>query len=161
MSATDRIVRTVDFVLSPEVRAASDGQLRLTGYAAVFGTVSEDLGFREVLEPGCFRSALTKPGVDCVLNWMHDDGQPLARQSAGNLTLREDSKGLMIDATLPDTQLARDAVELVRSGVVNKMSFAFSMRGGRDREEVRGGEVYRYIEQVGDLHDVSLVTHPA
>jgi Escherichia/Staphylococcus phage prohead protease len=159
MSA-DRITRTVDFVIEPEVRG-SNAELRIRGYAAVFDSPSEDMGFREVIEPGAFRRALADPNTDVVLNWQHDSAQPLARQSAGNLQLREDEKGLRVDAKLANTQTARDAVELVRSGVVSKMSFCFSMAGGLQREARQDGELWRYISQVGSLHDVALVTEPA
>ena len=152
----DRL-HTAPIVLE-EVRS-SGSELRLKGYAAVFNSPSEDMGFREVLLPGAFTRALDE--ADVVLLWQHDTAQPLARQSAKNLRVWQDSRGLAFDATLPQTQLAKDAVTLTRDGVVNKMSFAFSMRDGKERTEVKGGELWRYVEQVGALHEISLVTEPA
>jgi HK97 family phage prohead protease len=62
------------------------------------------LGFIEVLERGAFASSLRKG--DQVLLWQHDTAQPLARRSAGNLTLEETERGLEFTAELPNTSLA-------------------------------------------------------
>ncbi|HXG75501.1 MAG TPA: HK97 family phage prohead protease, partial [Gaiellaceae bacterium] len=156
---SERRVVTVPVELRPEQR--SDGKLRLRGLAAVFDSPSEDLGFIEVLEPGAFSEALRRSDTDQVLLWQHDARQPLARRSAGNLELSETTRGLEFTAELPNTTLARDALELVRSGVVKAMSFAFSMEGGRDRWTKRDGTPWRFIEKVGRLFEVSLVTDPA
>jgi HK97 family phage prohead protease len=154
----ERTTITVPLTLHPEAR--SDGKLRLRGVAAVFNSPSEDLGgFRETIEPGAFREAL-RDG-DPILLWQHDTKQPLARVSAGNLTLAETSRGLEFEAELPETSLAKDALTLVRSGVVKAMSFAFSMRDGLDRWETRDGEQWRFISKIGKLFEVSLVSEPA
>lgn len=135
------------------------GALKLSGLAAVYNSPSEDLGFFEVLEPSAFRDAIK--ASDQLLLWQHDHSQPLARKSAGNLKLEDRGEGLWFSATLPATQLAKDAVELVRSGVVTQMSFQFGMRGGKDRWEVRDGQKWRYISKIGQLMEVSLVSTPA
>jgi uncharacterized protein len=161
MSAEDEVVRrTVELVLEPETRD-DNGDLRLRGYAAVFNSPSEDIGFREVLMPGAFRSTLAAAGTDVQLLYQHDPHAILARQSAKNLRVWEDEKGLRFEATLPKTQLARDAVTLTRSGTVRHMSFAFSMRGGQERTEKKDGELWRYVSKIGQLHEISLVSEPA
>jgi HK97 family phage prohead protease len=140
-----------------EIRA--DGGLRLAGVAAVYGQDSEDMGFIEQIERGAF--AQTLQNDDPLLVWSHDQAQPLARASAGNLRLRETSQGLEFEADLPDTTLARDAVKLVKSGVIKAMSFGFSMHGGKDRWEQHAGQSRRFIERVGRLFEISLVASPA
>ena len=156
--ADKRLTFTAPVTLSAETRSV-DGKLRLRGVAAVFNSMSEDLGFREVMLPGAFEQALTEG--DPMLLWMHNPDQPLARRSAGNLELRETRDGLEFEAELPDTTLARDAVELVRAGVVKGMSFAFDMVGGMDRWEERDGEPWRFIKRIGKLFEISLVSEPA
>ncbi len=156
--------RTVDLVLDPPRRdRPGDGRLRLAGYAAVYNTPSEDIGFREVLEPGCFARALERPDCDVLLFWSHDRGSPLARQSAGSLRVREDERGLRFEAELAPTTLAEDVMVLVREGVIRQMSFGFSYAsdGGGVRWERRDGETYCYVSEVGRLHEVSLVAEPA
>jgi HK97 family phage prohead protease/HK97 family phage major capsid protein len=137
-----------------------DGELRLSGLAAVFESESLDLGgFVERIKPGAFADALRSR--DQVLLWSHDESRPLAR-CPDTLKLWEAADGLRFEATLPATTLARDAVELVRSGVVNGASFAFSMRGGKDEWETRAdGTKLRTIHKVGSLHEVSICTWPA
>lgn len=156
-TTTDIERRTVPVRIERETRA--DGKLRLRGLAAVFDSPSEDLGFREVLEPGAFTDAL-RTG-DPLLLWQHDTSKPLARRSAGNLTLTETGRGLEFEATLPETSTAKDALELVRAGIVKSMSFAFGMADGRDRWEQREGKPWRFIEKVGRLFEISLVSEPA
>lgn len=134
---------------------------RITGYAAVFNEASQWLGFHEVLAPGCFADALRNG--DQVLLWQHETSQPLARVSAGSLTLKEDATGLWFSAELPDTTTARDALELVRTGVVKQMSFGFTMPddGSGEQWDQRNGRPYRTVTRVKELFEVSLVTTPA
>lgn len=68
----------------------------------------------------------------------------------------EDERGLKVTATLPDTTLGRDISELVRTGVVDSMSFGFSVK--RDSWSQDGQT--RYLEDV-TLWEVSLVSTPA
>jgi len=70
--------------------------------------------------------------------------------------LSEDARGLKVTATLPDTTLGRDIAELVRTGVVDSMSFGFSVR--KDSWSKDGST--RYLEDVS-LYEVSLVSTPA
>lgn len=151
--------RTVTLVLDTEARGEG-GELKVSGHAAVFDSLSHDLGgFREQIRPGAFAKAIKRG--DAFLLWGHERNTPLARVSAGNLELSEDARGLRFKATMAPTQAARDAMALVRSGVVRSMSFAFSMAGGRDDWEQRGGETIRTIHEVGELFEVSFVPEPA
>jgi hypothetical protein len=50
MTDHERRTITVPLTIAPEAR--SDGKLRSKGRAIVYGSVSEPLPFREVLEPG-------------------------------------------------------------------------------------------------------------
>jgi HK97 family phage prohead protease len=156
---TGRRVRTVPLVLESVRRSmrGADTTRRLKGYAAVFNTPSEWLGFREVLEPGCFRQALKRADCDPRLYFGHDSNAPLARVSAGNLRVWEDATGLAFEASLPDTQLASDLLELLRAGVLREMSFAFVPDPARERWQ--GDTVF--VEQVARLLEVSIVSEPA
>jgi HK97 family phage prohead protease len=138
---------------------------RISGYAARFNVKSKPGAVagdgREVLEPGCFAAALAAPDADLRLYWSHDRTRPLARQSAGNLKVWEDREGLRFEATLPDTPLGDEALELVRTGIVREMSFGFSMKNGRERKSMEGGETVYRIYRVGSIREISLVAEPA
>lgn len=136
----------------------------LRGHAAVFNSLSEDLGgFREMIEPGFFRAALRrKPDVRLLVN---HDGLPLARTASGTLELREDTRGLHVFARLdkndPDVMSLRGKMQ---RGDVDQMSFAFSLReGGDDWAVTDDGDVVRTLRADGadGLYDVSVVTYPA
>ncbi|MGH9918419.1 MAG: HK97 family phage prohead protease, partial [Nitrososphaerales archaeon] len=57
----------------------------------------------------------------------HDHSKPLARQSAGTLTLRNGGEGLDWDATPADTSYGRDAVANARAGNYGGCSFGFNV----------------------------------
>jgi uncharacterized protein len=139
-------VRTnsVDF----EVRAEGDG-MTFTGYASVFNSPSEDLGgFIEYVAPGAFKRSLQSRN-EVKLLWNHDSGEPLASLRGGTMQLVEDERGLKVTAQLPNTTRGRDVAELLRTNVINEMSFGFNVikdnwsRDGQTRtlESVRLFEV--------------------
>ena len=134
-----------------ELRAEGDGRT-FTGYAAVFGQPSLPLPFTEIVNPGAFKRSLQSRNRMMLL-WNHDTSNPLASTRNGSLQMVEDARGLKVTATLPDTTLGRDIAELVRTGVVDAMSFGFSVR--KDSWSQDGNT--RYLEDVS-LYEVSLVS---
>lgn len=144
-----------------EVRENDDGTVTVEGYAAVFNEEADIAGiFREVIRPGAFRSALER-GDDVVFVINHG-GLPLARSTSGTLSLSEDTRGLRIETTLDGTDPdVRRIVPKMKRGDLSKMSFAFSMEGGRQNWASSGDVELREIMEVGSLSDVSIVTTPA
>jgi uncharacterized protein len=115
-------VNTTDF----EVRAEGDG-MSFTGYASVFNSPSEDLGgFIEYVAPGAFRRSLQSRN-EVKLLWNHDAGEPLASLRGGTMQLVEDERGLKVTAQLPNTTRGRDVAELLRTKVIDSMSFGFNV----------------------------------
>jgi len=146
-------VRTnsVDF----EVRAEGDG-MSFTGYASVFNSPSEDLGgFIEYVAPGAFKRSLQSRN-EVKLLWNHDSGEPLASLRGGTMQLVEDERGLKVTAQLPNTTRGRDVAELLRTNVINTMSFGFNVI--RDAWSSDGKT--RTLESVR-LFEVSIVSFPA
>lgn len=133
----------------------------IRGYAALFNTLSEDLGgFREQLQAGAFSDAVASSDVRALVN--HDANLVLGRNTAGTLSLREDASGLYVEIQPPDTQTARDLLQSMRRGDVNQMSFAFTV-AKEDQSWTRDGTGpwLRTIKRVSRLYDVSVVTYPA
>lgn len=137
-----------------ELRAEGDGR-SFSGYASVFNQPSQPLPFIEYVKPGAFKRSLQSRNRMMLL-WNHDTSNPLASTRNGSLQLTEDNIGLKVTATLPDTTLGRDISELVRTGVIDSMSFGFSVK--RDSWSKDGQT--RYLEDVS-LYEVSLVSTPA
>jgi hypothetical protein len=135
-----------------------EGEARkIRGHAAVFGSLSEDLGwFREKIEPGAFAATIPVADVRALMN--HDPNYVLGRNKANTLTLAEDERGLAIEVAPPDTQWARDLMTSMERGDINQMSFGF--RVVKERTEGTFEDPIRVLEQV-DLFDVSVVTFPA
>lgn len=149
-----REIRTQD--INFEMRAIDETGMRFSGYAAVFNSASRDLGgFVEYIKPGAFARSLASRNKIMLL-WNHDTSSPLASTRNGSLTLREDERGLYVEATLPDTTLGRDIAEQVRSGLTDSMSFGFQVK--KDSWNPAGNE--RTLEDVA-LFEVSLVTSEA
>lgn len=159
---------------SGELRAIeSDGSGKetITGYAALFDVVSEDLGgFKETIRSGAFSEAVEEDDVRALFN--HDPNIVLGRnKGAGTLRLKEDLKGLAVEIDPPDTQAARDLILAVKRGDISQMSFAFILRRRTadslkntvepdSWEWLEDGTLMRTINKVM-LYDVSLVTFPA
>jgi len=140
-----------DVALEPESRIAS-------GYAAVFGRRSLDLGgFTEMIDPDAFTRTVQQ--ADVVALWDHDERHLLGRVASGTLRLSIDARGLAYELDLPDTSTGRDLAELLRRGDVRGSSFGF--RTVRDEwHQDDDGAVTRTLLEVA-LIDVSPVARPA
>lgn len=146
-------------ITATELRAIADekGLRHITGYAAVFNSLSEDLGgFREKIEPGAFRKTINADDIRAL--WNHDDNYVLARNISGSLLLSEDQRGLKFDIIPPDAQWARDLMVSIERGDIDQMSFGF--RTISDKWETINSEEIRTLIEV-KLFDVSPVTFPA
>ena len=125
------------------------------GYAAMFDSPSQPLPFVERIERGAFERSLRERRRDIRLYVNHNSDLVLASKRSGTLRLTEDDRGLRVDADLPDTTYANDLRALMRAGVVDKMSFGFTVPKGGDRWSADGGE--RTLTKI-NLHEVSVVT---
>ena len=133
-------------------------QKSIVGYAAVFDSLSLDLGgFVEKIAPGAFTETL-KRSDDVVALFDHEIAKLLGRSTSGTLRLSEDSKGLKVTIAPPDTATGREVVELLGRGDLSKMSFSFRTVG--DSWETRGELPVRTLERV-NLVDISVVVFPA
>jgi HK97 family phage prohead protease len=141
-----------------ELRASDEGEdPKITGYAAVFNSLSEDLGgFRERITPGAFAKTIEEHDIRSLFN--HDKNHVLGRNKAGTLILEEDEVGLRMEIHPPDTQVARDLLTSIRRGDIDQASFGFKTI--RDDWEQVEEMVLRTLIEV-KLYDVSPVTFPA
>lgn len=140
------------------LRSKGEGKHLFRGHAAVFNSLSDDLGgFRERVAPGAFGRALEER-QDTVFLIDHDPSKLLGRVAAGTLKLNEDDRGLAVESELPDTTYARDLAVLMERGDIHSMSFGFRVK--KDTWEERDGEQIRTLHDV-DLVDVSAVVFPA
>jgi HK97 family phage prohead protease len=129
-------------------RVEADGTF--TGHACLFGV--EDLA-RDVVEPGAFRTTLARRGAGGVkMLWHHDPAEPIGRW----LEIREDDRGLFVRGRiLTDVARGREALALMRAGVLDGLSIGF--RTVKGRRDARSG--IRSLAEI-DLWEISLVTFP-
>jgi hypothetical protein len=138
-----------------ELREGPTGDgMSFTGYAAVFNSDSEPLPFIERIAQGAFKKSL-KSRMPIKMYMNHDSSMLLASTRSKTLRLQEDSKGLLVEADLPDTTVGRDLSVLMKRGDVDSMSFGFSVPSGGDKWSDDG--MSRELRQVR-LHEVSVVT---
>jgi hypothetical protein len=137
-----------------EIREDGDG-LVVRGYAALFNSPSHPLPFIETIMPGAFKRSLQSRNRIMLL-WNHNAGEPLASNRNGSLRLFEDEKGLGYEARMANTSRGRDVSELIRSGVIDSMSFGFQVK--KDSWSADGNT--RTLEDVA-VHEISLVSYPA
>ena len=147
---------------TPEIRVHTepkdDSIGTITGYAAIFDSLSEDLGgFRETIAPGTFKRALAeKQDVLGLID--HSASQIIGRTGSGTMTLQEDDKGLGYTIEVADTSAGRDILTSLRRKDVSASSFAFEVI--EDRWYTKDGEEIRELMDV-NLFDVSVVSQPA
>ena len=168
-----------------QVREPQEGQemsREIEGRPIVFGVRSVNLTpwsstrkVYEILEPGCISRELLQKS-DVILNLNHSNMVPdvLGRYRGTDkdtLTLELRGDGIDCRCDLPKTNNANDALELIRRGDINGMSFAFEddyedtengVSYERTNDVEDGKEVWlRHVKKITGLYDVSIVTHPA
>lgn len=157
-----RETRSYKRVPAPELRAAADGQTAtLTGYAAVFGSYSQNLGgFVEVIARDAFANVL---GNDVVGLVNHDPNMLLATTESSTLTLATDDTGLRYEMTLDLTDpTAVSAAAKIRSGKMPGSSFSFRTSPDGDTwSQTDQGFPLRTLTNIEVLYDVGPVTMPA
>jgi len=132
---------------------------RVTGVAVVFDTPtvlykdSNGVEYKEVID----RHALDNADMsDTPFRYQHA-GAVLARVRGNSMVLDVRDDGLHVTADLLDTTQARDCYELIRSGAVDKMSFAFTVK----EDDYDYKTHTRTIKAIEKLYDVSAVDYPA
>lgn len=135
------------------------------GYAVVFNSQSEDLGFYETINPAAItEDVLKRSDVFCLFN--HDQDKVLARSKygTGSLQLQLDEQGLKYTFQAPNTDIGDSLLEYLRRGDIDSSSFAFTVSTDEGSEvwtTGTDGRQYREILKIDELHDVSPVWNPA
>ena len=117
-----------------------------------YGVESRDLGgWRERLAPGCLTAAALG---DLVATVNHDVSRLLGRHPT-TLRTEERDDGLAWECDLPNGPTGQDVREAVSRGDLNATSWRMVV--GRDSWH----GTLRTVEEIRELRDVAVVTHPA
>lgn len=150
-------------VMPVMTRAAGDeeNKCRVEGYASTFETYElfewDGIKYLERIE----RNAYEKADMNDVLFLYNHEGRVAARQKNGTLSLSVDDGGLHVQADLDSTEYSRGIYEDIRSGLIDQMSFAFTVAVDAIERDDDNKTVTRVIKQMRKLYDVSAVSFPA
>ena len=134
-----------------EMRFDAD-ERRVSGTAMKYGDVAKlPWGEKEKFEPGAFGEVA---GLDVIMNVQHDRAQPIARTTGGTMRLADTGGELTIEADLPDTTIANDAVANIRAGILRGFSVEFIPEETREDSGI-------IIVEKADLRGVGVVDRPA
>ncbi len=147
-----------------EIRAVdNEGEkMLIEGYAIIFDQpATHDYGgrkFTETIRAGALDKADMK---DVPLRYNHNDNvMIMARTRNKSLRLIQEEKGLKIQAELLDTQSNRDLYKAIQEGLIDKMSFAFTVADKGDTWTFGEKEIRREVHNIAKLWDVSVVDTP-
>ena len=120
-----------------------------SGYASTWDI--DQVG--DVIHQGAFIKSITEafPAKRIKVLWQH--GEPLGMPTE----MREDEYGLYVKGKISKTRLGDEALELMRDGVVDRMSIGFTIPQGKSDYDEEGTRHIREIK----LMEFSPVTFPA
>lgn len=146
-----------------EIQSADSESRKVEGYAIVFNSKSEDLGFIETIEKDAIDDeVIARSDVFAWLN--HDEKRGClarSRKGKGSLSLTIDDRGLKYSFEAPHTSLGNELLESLKRGDITSSSFAFTVATDGEAWEKRDGKYYRTIKKIDRLFDVSPVYNPA
>ena len=149
---------------SLKLEAEKENEFHVTGYATTFDSPYElfrdkDFIMLEQVSHDAFKDTDMR---DVIMQYDHT-GRVYARTSNGSLDLKTDEHGLKVNADLSLTTGSRQLHEDIAAGLINKMSFAFTVAEDEYLEENKDDItiVTRTIKRIGKLFDVSAVSLPA
>ena len=152
----------------------NDNDLTVSGYVNKAGDISKVIGkpdsngqlqfFYETIDPQAFIDSINNrpDGRPIDLYADHDPQKLLATTDNGSLELTVDDVGLHMSAHIVNTSDGRDAYELIKSGIMGKMSFGFNVRHANMDYSYANAHQYplRKVDSL-DLMEVSAVRFPA
>lgn len=153
---------------SMELRSAVQGEEKnynVEGYATTFDSPYELYrdGKYIVMEQVSRDAFKDTDRSDVIFQYDHE-GMVYARTRNNTLQLSEDEHGLKVFADLGSTEASRGVWDAIDKGLIDRMSFAFTVAGeSYEEEELENGDVkiLRTITKIGKLYDVSAVSFPA
>lgn len=151
-----------------ELRAAEateEQKFIVEGYATTFNSPYEL--YREgnyIVMEQVDRHAFDETYMEDTIFQYDHAGMVYARTRNDTLKLDMDDHGLKVVADLGSTEASRGVWDAIDKGLIDRMSFAFTVTGDSyEEEEQENGAVIltRTINKIGRLYDVSAVSFPA
>jgi len=139
------------------VKENEEKSYKVRGYASTFEPYvlfeSDGIKYSEQIDKRAFDDA----DMSDVIFLYNHEGMVHARKKNGTLNLGVDDHGLWTETDLSCTTKSRELFEAIDSGLVDQMSFAFTVA-----EDVYDRDTHtRTILKIGKVYDVSAVSIPA
>lgn len=139
-------------------RAKEDDEYIVEGYATTFDEPYvmyeiDGVEYKEQISSDAFASC----DMSDIVFLVNHEGTPFARNKNGTLEVSVDEKGLKVVADLSTTEETRECYLKIKSGLLDKMSWAFKI----EEDTYNKKEHLRTITKVPKIYDVSVVTYPA
>lgn len=141
---------------NPEIRKVEldDEKMHIEGKAVAFNSPETYYGETEIIDEHALDDADMS---DVVLRYNHNETQyTLARTRNKSLRLDIREDGLYFDADLIPTTTNKDAYLMVKEGLLDKCSFAFTI----EEDKYDSKKHLTTITKIGKLFDVALVDFP-
>lgn len=164
----ERQYRALATMLAPPVATEGEPSAKrfdtdyyVEGYASTFNDpypiYSDFAGneYYEIISPDAFSETDMS---DVIMQFDHA-GRVFARMSNNTLIVEPDEHGLFIAADLSSTQAARDLYEEIKSGLITRMSWAFSIAADEYDRDARTTTITR-VKKIFDVSAVSLPADP-
>ena len=116
----------------------------IKGYGSYFGNKDSD---NDIIMKGAYKKTIAENGDRVKYLYQHDMNQPIGKMTE----LYEDDKGLVFVAEIAKTQLGKDVVELMKSGVITENSVGIMPMQKQNKGD------FREITEV-KLYEISAVT---
>lgn len=121
------------------------------------GEVQKGWTYAEVMHEGCMEGADTS---DVIFLYDHE-GRVYARNRNDTLYIEPQLHGLYIAADLSRTTLAGEMYEDIKAGMVDRMSWAFTVAEEDVEEDAESRTTTFHIRRIKKVFDVSAVSRPA
>lgn len=142
-----------------DMQVLSDTDLKVSGYALKFDTISQDLGgFYETI-PASAISKVDLSDVRLLIN--HDPNKVMARTKSGTMTLKKDDIGLYFEATLPNTIEGISIYESLKRGDIDGCSFEMEVVSDKWSRDPTTNAYIRTVKEIANIKEISIVTFPA
>lgn len=161
-SNTNREYRNIELRAA---EATDEQKFIVEGYATTFNSPYEL--YREgnyIVMEQVDRHAFDETFMEDTIFQYDHAGMVYARTRNDTLKLDMDDHGLKVVADLGSTEASRGVWDAIDKGLIDRMSFAFTVTGDSyEEEEQENGAVIltRTINKIGRLYDVSAVSFPA
>lgn len=145
-------------VLAPSENKRLDSEFYVEGAASTMGAPYElyefdGVKYYEMIDINAFQGADMS---DVIMQYDHE-GRVLARQKNNTLIIEPQGSILFVAADLSKSNAAKDMYHDIKAGLIDKMSFAFTVAEDSYDQKTHT----RIIKRIKKVYDVSAVSIPA